>query len=358
MFKYRILVISTPIGPLGSGEGGGVELTLNSIVASLLDRGHDLTILAKKGSSLPLDCNHANLETFNGENQSSWQHNSRSELIKIPTYGLLPKFWSWALQEQEKFDLILNLAYDWLPFWITPYVSVPIFHLVSMGSVSEAMDQVIHNLACWDQRRLAFHTRTQACDFALPQSPIIVASGFDIASYHFSPYSEDYLAWVGRVTPEKGLEDAAIVASKLGVRLKVWGLKENNLYAKKVEESVPPGTIRWQGFLPTSQLQKALGSCRCLLNTPKWNEAFGNVIIESMACGVPVLAYNRGGPGELVKSGINGWLVPPDDITALTEATYRVKDIDRSQTRQWAEDNFSRSVFASRLEEWFAFGLS
>nr|YP_009530955.1 putative UDP-glucose:tetrahydrobiopterin glucosyltransferase [Paulinella micropora]AXY63644.1 putative UDP-glucose:tetrahydrobiopterin glucosyltransferase [Paulinella micropora] len=355
--RYRILVVSTPIGTLGSGEGGGVELTLVSIVAVLLLRGHELTILAKKGSSLPVDCQAATLKTFDGENQCSWQNGTRTELIQIPDNGLLPKFWGWVLQEQEKFDLILNLSYDWLPFWITPYVSTPIFHLVSMGSVSESMDRVINNVACWDQRRLAFHTRTQACDFALPQAPIIVGSGFDIDTYHFSLSPESHFGWVGRITPEKGLEDAAIVASRLGVKLKVWGLKENTSYANKVENSVPPGIISWEGFLPGTKLQKVLSSCQCLLNTPKWNEAFGNVTVEAMACGVPVLAYNRGGPGELVKSGINGWLVPPDDIMALTEVAYRIKDINRLRTRQWAKDNFSRSAFALRLETWFTAGL-
>ena len=110
--------------------------------------------------------------------------------------------------------------------------------------------------------------------------------------------------WVGRtkVAPEKGLEDAAAAAASLGERLLVWGLREDEAYATAVESSVPPGTIDWRGFLPTQELQRELGQCRALINTPKWNEAYGNVVVEALACGVPVVAYDRGGPGELIRS--------------------------------------------------------
>ncbi len=119
------------------------------------------------------------------------------------------------------------------------------------------------------------------------------------------------------MAPEKGLEDAVSVAASLKERLLVWGFIEDQKYASEVEQSFPPGTIDWRGFLPTQQLQNELGACRAFLNTPKWNEAYGNVVVEAMACGVPVIAYDRGGPGELILSGITGWLVPPDDINAM-----------------------------------------
>nr|YP_002049360.1 putative UDP-glucose:tetrahydrobiopterin glucosyltransferase [Paulinella chromatophora]ACB43150.1 putative UDP-glucose:tetrahydrobiopterin glucosyltransferase [Paulinella chromatophora] len=355
---YRILVVSTPIGAIGSGKGGGVELTLTSLVAGLILRGHKLTVLAPAGSTLPVDCKGAHLETCYGINQDSWQHNHSLDSITIPNNGILPRLWSRALQEQERFDLILNLAYDWLPLWITPHVTVPIFHLISMGSVSSVMDQAILHLASWDQRRLAFHTKAQASDFELPEVPIIVSNGFNLKKYDFSPDSDNVLGWVGRIAPEKGLEDAVLASAQLGMELKVWGLKEDASYVAQIENLIPSATINWQGFLPTVELQKKLGRCHGLLTTSKWNEAFGNVVIEAMACGVPAVVYHRGGPGELVEPGINGWLVPPDDITGLIDAVSRIRDINRFQTRSWTENNFSISNFALRLEEWFNLGLN
>ena len=128
-------------------------------------------------------------------------------------------------------------------------------------------------------------------------------------------------------------------------------------YAEAVEAAVPPGTIEWRGFLPTADLQQELGACRALINTPKWNEAYGNVVVEALACGVPVVAYDRGGPGELVVSGKTGFLVPPDAIKAMTKALRQIPEIDRHACRTWVETHATQAVFAHRVETWIQAGL-
>ena len=154
------------------------------------------------------------------------------------------------------------------------------------------------------------------------------------------------------MAPEKGLEDAATLAADLDDRLLVWGLIEDADYAAEAESSVPKGTIEWRGFLPTHEFQRELGFCRALINTPKWNEAYGNVVVEALACGVPVVAYDRGGPGEIIDSGKTGWLVPPDDIGGLKLAVNRLGEIDRKNCRRWVENFASQKVFAKRVADW------
>ena len=355
----RLLVVSTPLGPLGSGRGGGVEITLNSLVAGLLARGHQVTVLAAEGSSLGSACSAAELWMRSGRPQQSSQHAKRDADVSMPADGLLPQFWRVVLEQagMGAWDAVINLAFDWLPLWLTPTLELPVFHLVSMGSVNAAMDAAIADVAAWDQRRLAFHTATQAADFALTAPPVVVGNGFDLQAYGLCLEPEPLLGWVGRVAPEKGLEDAAAAASQLGRRLAVWGLVEDPAYAAAVEASVPAGTLDWRGFLPTDQLQQQLGRCQALLNTPKWNEAYGNVVVEALACGVPVVAYRRGGPSELVQPGLTGWLVEPDHPLALAEALTRVDQIDRRRCRAWVEQEASQAVFAERLERWIAQGL-
>lgn len=355
--RLRVLVVSTPVGALGSGRGGGVELTATGLVAGLLERGHALTVLAKDGSVLPATCARARLWTCPGEDQPSWQHQGRTAPVQMPAEALLPRLWRRALAEQHQFDAVLNLAYDWLPLWLTPSLATPLFHLVSMGSVAEAIDGAIAEVAHWDQRRLAFHTGVQAADFQLPHPPLVVGNGFDLAAYRFQDDPDRLLGWVGRIAPEKGLEDAALAAAQLGLPLAVWGLVEDPAYAAAVEARVPVGTLQWRGFLPTSALQEQLGRCQVLLNTPKWNEAFGNVLVEAMACGVPVVAYRRGGPGELVQPGVNGVLVPPDDVPALAAAVAEARSIDRRACRRWVEETCSQGAFAKRIEDWLRAGL-
>ncbi len=348
----KIILISTPIGFVGSGKGGGVELTLVSLIKGLLELGNEVTLVAPEGSRLPKSCKRAQLINIPGMTQISWQHQDKNSPIIIPMNGVLPRLLDCALNIAKDYDAIINLSYDWLPLWATPHLEVDIFHLISMGAVSEVMRNTINNLSKTHHRRLAFHTYSQASDYDLKKEPIILGNGFDLKDYHFKKETTGPLGWAGRVAPEKGLEDAAEVASSIGETLLVWGVVEDKTYAKNIELSFPFGTIEWRGFLKTHDFQNQLGTCRAFINTPKWNEAYGNVVMEAMACGVPVVAYDRGGPGELIKSGLTGWLVPPDDVDQLKIAVSKIDQIDRNDCRNWAIKSSSHIEFARKVYSW------
>ena len=355
--SMRLVLVSTPLGYLGSGRGGGVELTVVSLTKGLLDLGHEVTLVAPEGSVLPDCCSKAVIKHVSGMDQPSWQHQKTNAPVLIPTEAVLPSLWDMALELGKSADAVLNFSYDWLPIWLTTKVEAQLFHLISMGGVSQAMQAVIKDLSEKDHSRLAFHTFRQASDYKLFGKPLIVGNGFNLQNYELQLKQGGPLGWAGRIAPEKGLEDAVAVASELGDTLLIWGLTEDLSYVAELEASVPSGTISWRGFLPTSEFQKQLGKCRALLNTPKWNEAYGNVVVEAMACGVPVIAYDRGGPGELVKNGVTGWLVPPDDVFAMTNATSKADQIDRSNCRKWVEISASHDGFADRVVNWIKAGL-
>jgi UDP-glucose:tetrahydrobiopterin glucosyltransferase len=90
-----------------------------------------------------------------------------------------------------------------------------------------------------------------------------------------------------------------------------------------------------------------------MLMTPRWVEAFGNVAIEALACGVPVIAYRRGGPAEIVTDGKTGFLVEPDSVDGLVAAIERLDKIDRADCRHAAETIFSQSAWGTGMESWF-----
>tara|TARA_Y100001970_G_C14257267_1_gene876436 strand:- start:1058 stop:2137 length:1080 start_codon:yes stop_codon:yes gene_type:complete len=348
----KFIIISTPIGFIGSGKGGGVELTLLSLVKGLLAKKQKVVVIAPNHSYLMKDCQNANLIAVDGADQHSWQHMPSNSKVIVSNEFVLTKMIRKAFEIGNNEDVILNMAYDWLPIWLTSYSKIKIFNLISMGGVSTEVVNLVSNLSLDFASRLAFHTQVQANDYKLKSSPNIIGNGFDLELYKYNSINDGPIGWVGRIAPEKGLEDAAKVAFSLGENLMVWGVKEDVKYAKEIEDLFPSGLIQWKGFLKTKELQKELGECRVLLNTPKWNEAYGNVVVEAMACGVPVIAYKRGGPGELILHGENGYLATPDNIQELVELTKQINLISRKKCRLWAEENASIDVFVGKVFSW------
>ena len=348
----ELIVISTPIGFLGSGKGGGVEVTLNSLVSGLLELGHKVKVIAPEKSTLSESCKHAELFCVGGEKQESWQHIEYHSHISIPKNSIVSNLVEKALILGKNCDAVINLSYDWLPISRTINADIPIMHLISMGDESYQINHLISKVYSLCPDNFAFHTNIQAADYPFISSPIILGNGFELSDYNFKNKLNGPLAWVGRVAPEKGLEDAVNVAYDLGEKLNVWGFLENKNYAKKIEKLFPADLINWKGFVPTSQLQEELGECRALINTPKWNEAYGNVVVEAMACGVPVVAYKRGGPGEIIQHGKTGFLVEPDNKAELVSSLRKINTIKRSNCRKWVEQNASTKIFAKKVVKW------
>ncbi len=350
----HIVLISTPIGFLGSGKGGGVELTLNSLVTGLLNKGHTVDVVAPKNSKLSEASKKVKLHFVEGNEQKSWQHQDYYSLVSIPDNSLLSGMIEKAILIGKNADIILNFSYDWLPIWMTLNINIPIAHIISMGSESFVISNLISNVYSKYPNNFAFHSKKQASDYPFIKNPIIVGNGFKLSNYIFQDSKDGPLGWVGRVAPEKGLEDAAYVANVLGEKLNVWGIVEDESYALKIEKLYPPGILVWKGFLETDKLQRELGTCRALLNTPKWNEAYGNVVVEALACGVPVVAYKRGGPGEIIEHGKTGYLVKPDDKESLLRYLKIINNIDRNNCREWVENNASSNIFASKVVNWLS----
>lgn len=348
--SFNLLFVSTPVGALGSGLGGGVELTLRNIAQAMQQRGHQVTVLAPVGSQL----NGIDVIAIPGALQTTAQTQERQSPICLPGNSVLANLWDSAAQMQSQFDLLLNFAYDWLPFYLTPFFSRPIAHLVSMGSLTDAMDQIIEQTLKRFPQTIGVHSRAQADTFAFGDRCRCLENGLDLSLYTFQPEPQNHLGWVGRLAPEKGLEDAIQAAERANLPLKIWGAISDPAYWQEICQRYPDGNFSYEGFQTTEQLQQALGFCRGLLMTPKWVEAFGNVAIEALACGVPVIAYTRGGPAEIVESGKTGWLVPPDQIDGLVAAIAQLDQIDRRICRQQAEARFSMQAMGDRVEAWFA----
>jgi UDP-glucose:tetrahydrobiopterin glucosyltransferase len=257
---------------------------------------------------------------------------------------------------QEEFDVILNLAYDWLPFYLTPFfVQTPLAHLVSMATLSDAMDDAIMRAAALRPRNVAMHSQAQADTFPTLAGVVpLIGSGIAVERYdlHIEADVPRHLGFIGRISKEKGLDDVVAVAEATGLPLKVWGLMQDHAVWDAAIAAHPLAAVSYEGFLPTDELQAAIGGCAAVVMAPKWVEAFGNVAIEAMATGVPVISYRRGGPSEIIVDGETGFLVEPDDLLGLIAAVGRIDELDRVECRQRVEEEYSIPALAARVEKW------
>jgi UDP-glucose:tetrahydrobiopterin glucosyltransferase len=347
---YRLLVISTPVGPLGSGLGGGVELFVKNATQGLSQRGHEITVVAPENSVLT-SCDR--LVPIPGQLPPTAHTLQRDSPIVMPEPSVLSAMWDYARRVQSDYDVILHFCYDWLPFYLTPFFQTPIAHYVSMGSLTLAMDAIIAQVVANFPHTVGVCTRIQAETLPYPERYRPIGSAIDLSLYDYCPTPTDGLAWMGRISPEKGLEDAIAAAQQTQIPLKILGKLENLEYWQSLQDSYPAAPIDYLGFLNTQALQAEIRTCRALLMTPKWVEAFGNVAIEALACGVPVIAYSRGGPTEIVRPGETGWLVEPDSVAGLVAALGQLDQLDRAACRRQAETEFSLESLAIRYEQWF-----
>lgn len=350
----KMLLVATPVGTLQSGQVGGVGLNICNIAKELLNRGHDVTILAPQGSQvdgLPI-------VEIAGELQKSAPKQARESPIVIPPNGVITHLWDRAFQTQHQYEVIVNFAYDWLPLYVAPFFNTPVLHYVNMSSWLVAMEQVIDRVAALKPGTLGVHTRAQAETFPNPAVFRILGGGIEVERYEFQPHPGSDLAWAGRISPEKGLEDAIAAAAMTGKRLQIFGYIQDPDYWQALQTQYPNAELIYQGFLPTAQFQQALGHCQALLMTHKWVEALGRVALESLSCGVPIIAYRRGGPAEIIEDGVSGFLVEPDSIEGVTTAIANLSQLERCHCRQRAESEYSLAALGDRLERWMGDVLS
>lgn len=349
---FSVLVMSTPVGPIGSGVGGGVEITLRGLVQSLTSRGHRVEVVAPTGShsvGVPMHC-------VDGTPQPSVQLLERSMVITVDDGSVLANMWTTVRLLAKRFDVVLNLSYDELPFVHTADVECPVAHLVSMASLTDAMDAAIDTVLRRAPATVAMHTRVQAATYACGAAATIVGGGIDVEACRFveRAHADGRVAFVGRVSPEKGLVDAARACALAGRSLHVWGLLQDADEWARALDAMSDGALIHRGFVDPGALRSQLGECAALVMAPKWIEAFGNVAVEAMACGLPVVSYRRGGPIEVVDEGETGFLVAPDDVAGLVDALGRVGTLSRRVCRERAVERHSTEAFARRVEAWLA----
>jgi glycosyltransferase involved in cell wall biosynthesis len=179
--------------------------------------------------------------------------------------------------------------------------------------------------------------------------------GINISQYQFSEKKKPYLSFLGRIVPVKGLHLAIEVAKKTGIPLKIAGEVQpmfRDYFEQKIKPHVDGRFIEFVGEADFKTKNELLSNSVALLFPIEWDEPFGLIMIEAMACGTPVLALSPGSVPEVVQDGVSGYIC--SSIDQMAERVGQLDKLNPSAIRQYALDHFSVEKMANAYAALYA----
>ncbi len=241
-----------------------------------------------------------------------------------------------ALRRSGDFDLLHNQL-DWLPLSFAEHCAVPM--VTTVHGFSDP--KILPAYRSAQRTGRSFLVSISDSD-RVPELDYIrtVHHGIDLASLPFSAAGGDDLVILGRISPDKGTAEAIDIARRAGRRLIICGIVQDAEYFRdRVAPHIDDDKVVCLGSVEPRQRAEVLGGAHALLHPIAFAEPFGLSVVESMACGTPVVAYRRGSMPEVVDEGVTGFLV--DGSTAAVAAVEAVGELDRNRCHQVATARFS-----------------
>ena len=242
-------------------------------------------------------------------------------------------------ERAAEFDLIHN-HYDFLPLTYSALVKTPVlttihgFSSPSIIPVYKKYNAQSHYVA------ISEADKSPELDYIAT-----IHHGIDVAQFPFLEAVGKYLLFFGRIHPDKGVREAIKVAHCVGIKLVIAGIiQDQDYFAAEVEPHIDGKSVEYLGSVGPDQRANVLGPALALLHLISFEEPFGLSMVESMACGTPVIAFARGSIPEVIRHGETGCIV--EDIEHAVNAVAAVRSIDRSACREDVERRFSHTRMA------------
>jgi len=329
---------------------GGSEQSAYYLARGLLERGHEVTLYAAPGSDLagarfkPV----SPFPTFVKQKYANLQERITS------FYDLMALSDFFASGESEEYDLIYYtnyIFYEILPFAcqtrkpIIIRINYP--HDLTYPYLKKRLEK---------QDNVHYLPISRFIKSVMPNLRYLdeVYTALDFADFPYSGKPGDYLLFIGRISPDKGAHLAVQTALQSERKLVIAG-KVYDSHLAYFDEMIKPYVdgrkIIYLEEVDFERKIKLYQGAAATLFPIQWNEPTGSVMFESMACGTPVIAFDRAAVREIIKDGESGVIVPDGNVQAMAAAVPEVMRLDRTQVRVWAENNFSVDRWARRFEE-------
>lgn len=252
-----------------------------------------------------------------------------------------PKVWeclhiSEVFERADEFDLIHN-NFDFLPLTYSKLVKTPVLTTIHGFSSCKILPVYEKYNSGNYYVSISNSDRAEKLDYV-----DTVYHGINLEHFTFKEEAGDYLLFFGRIHHDKGAKEAIQIAKSFGKKLIMAGIIQDKKYFDKEISPYIGENIVYIGSANPEQRDKLLGGAYALLHPINFAEPFGLSVIEAMACGTPVVAFNKGSMPELIESGKNGFLV--SNIKEAVEALKKISKIDRKLCREVIEKKFAVDI--------------
>ena len=341
----RIGIVASARFPVREPFAGGLEAHTWSLAQGLKARGHDVTVFAAPGSDPEL-----------GVRELAVRYPIISETARADV-SMSPEWW---LQEHHAYlslmleladadlDVVHNNSLHYLPVAMAASLAAPVVTTLHTPPTPWLESAIQAPRSCpVTFAAVSAHT-ARAWRHVVPDATV-VRNGIDVNRWRQGPGGGPAV-WSGRVVPEKGAHLAVRAAALAGVPLRLAGPLLDTAYFEAMVRPYLGGAIEYVGHLRTDELVELVGQASASLVTPCWQEPYGLVVAESLACGTPVAGFGRGALPELVDAR-HARLVAPDDVPALAAALLEAMELDRDVVRGHAVASCSVEVMVDGYEQ-------
>ena len=337
----KIAILAHLKHPIAQPFAGGLEMHTHLLTQALQRGGHDVTLFASEGSDPAL--HPVTLCPPTGEAFDPVQA-MLIDSVESDAYAAMMEAVS-----NGGFDLVHNNSLHGIPLRASKRLRAPMvtaLHTPPFPSLEAGVREAASGMAfAAVSQSLAEEWRT-----IVPDAQVI-GNGIDLTTFAFrsEAAAPAYAIWSGRIVPEKGLHLAIEATRKAGLSLAFAGPRGDTAYWNaEIAPRLGPDVMDL-GHLDHAALALHLGGARVALVTPRWEEPFGLVVAEALACGTPVAAFARGALPHILDAGC-GRLARADDTDDLASAILAAASLDRRACRARVEALFDAAVMTERYE--------
>jgi glycosyltransferase involved in cell wall biosynthesis len=329
--SLRICIVASSRFPIREPFAGGLEAHTYSVARELYRRGHGVSVFAAPGSELGFPVGTLPVSTYQGSDASRADVAAPPELWMEEHHAYLTLMMDLGRDGADDFDLVLNNSLHHLPVAMAPSLRIPVVTTLHTPPVPwlESAIEVAGSAGTF-----VAVSRAMSDAWSHAVSAMIILNGVDPDLWVPGPGGEDAV-WSGRLVPEKAPHEAIDAVRRTGRAITVAGPMLDRPYFDREIEPRLGDRVRYAGHLDQRELCALVGSSAVAVVTPQWDEPYGLVAAEAMACGTPVAAYARGGLNEIVTPE-SGRLASSPDVAALASAIEAAVTCDRSAVRRHA----------------------